>query len=138
MNDTFKEYNSYMNPIIYEQLKFEMNKGGLDRNSLIIENSYPANDMTIEIINTIDKIKNIYKNLLIDVKQNVNEQKSIEKKQLVKAIEDRIKEEEELLDKIKNDNSFDNIFNISKEEYILIIKDRINKLKERLNQANSL
>ena len=138
MNDTFKDYNSYMNPIIYEQLKFEMNKGGLDRNSLIIENSCPANEMTIEIVNTIDIIKKIYNNLLVDISNNVNEQKTIEKKQLIKAIEDRIKEEEELLNKIQNDNNTDNIFNISKEEYIQIIKDRIIRLKERLNQANSL
>ena len=137
MNEEFNNYNSYMNPVIYEQLKYEMNKGGLGKNSLITNNSSPANEMSLEIINTIDNIKKIYNNLLVEVKRNAEEQKQIEKHQLIKAINERIDEEKELLKTIENNNA-SNIFNISKEEYIFITNERINKLQERLIEANKL
>ena len=74
------------------------------------------------------------KNLQDTIQEVTSNQKSIEKKQLIAAIEDKISKEKVLLDNMsekadKKDTS---------EDITYIINDRIKKLNERLEIAKSL
>ena len=40
VTDSYNEFNSYMNPVIYENLKYEVINGGLDKSSINIH--YPS------------------------------------------------------------------------------------------------
>ena len=53
----YQNYNSYMNPMIYEQLKNEVSKGGLNKDAFNVSGISPANEMAVDILNTIDDIK---------------------------------------------------------------------------------
>ena len=136
MIEKFQDYNTYMNPVIYEQLKYEISRGGLDRNSINISDSYPANEMALDIIDLIEENKNIYDRLINEVLIDAEEQKKIEKKQLIKSIEDKIKQEEYNLKSINNEQLLKD--NMSIEEYNNMINKRIQKLKKRLKNAESL
>jgi hypothetical protein len=71
------------------------------------------------------------------------DQKKIEKEQLIECIEDKLQEEEKkkantiaFLNRLQSDNSF--ITKKEVEDIIEITTDRINRLKERLEIAKSI
>lgn len=141
IQDSYQKYNSYMNPLVYEQVKYEINKGGLGKDSLEIMGIAPANEMAISIINKIDEIKKIFDNLQEEIIDSVTEQKSIEKNQLIEAIEEKKSKEEELLKSVINDEKVRaHITSIGGtiEDVIYLLNYRINKLNERLEIAKSL
>ena len=43
VTDSYNEFNSYMNPVIYENIKYEIINGGLDKSSINILGHSPAN-----------------------------------------------------------------------------------------------
>lgn len=96
INDMYTDFNSYMNPVIYENIKYETINGGLDKSSINITGATPANEMAINILNNIDEIKSTLENIKLQVENSASEQKKIEKNQLVTAIEDKIAEEKKL------------------------------------------
>ena len=139
--ECFQEYNTYMNPVVYEQIKHEVYFGGLDKESLSIMGITPANEMGIDILNCIDEIKTIYNSLKEKIIEQTKNQRESEKKQLIAALEEKIKSEEQLLNKtITSEGQKDNAEFIEKspEEIVEIIKDRIVKLNERLEIAKSI
>lgn len=141
IQENYQKYNSYMNPLVYEQIKYEINKGGLGKESLDIMGITPANEMALGIIDKIDEIKNVFDNLQEEIMDAVTEQKSIEKAQLIKAIEEKKANECQLLDSVINDEAVRNhITDIggSIEDVIYLLNYRINKLNERLEIAKSL
>ena len=141
INEYFQEYNTYMNPVIYEQVKHEVNFGGLDKESLSIMGVTPANEMGVDILNCIDEIKTVYGNLKERILEQAKEQKESEKNQLIKEIEDKISIEESLLNKINASESIKSeLENLgeSPEEIVDIIHNRIRKLNERLEMAKSI
>ena len=85
-----------MNPVIYENIKYETINGGLDKSSINIMGATPANEMAINILNNIDEIKSTIENIKLQVENSSSEQKKIEKNQLITAIEDKIVEEKKL------------------------------------------
>ena len=89
-----------------------------DKQSLNILGESPANEMAINILNNIDEIKSIIENLKTQINEELNEQKGIEKKQLINDLEDKISEEKA----------------VSTSENSSII----NKLEERLEQVKAL
>ena len=137
----FQNYESYMTPMIYEQLRNEVNRGGLTKDAFNVSGISPANEMAVGILNEIEEINQTMKTLRADIKEVATKQKEIEKKQLIEAIEDKIKKEEVFL---KNIESRDRIkHNIAKmgedpNDIIYIINDRIRKLNERLEIARAL
>ena len=118
ITDEYNNYSSYMYPNIYENIRNEVLNGGLDKQSLNILGESPANEMAINILNNIDEIKSIIENLKTQINEELNEQKGIEKKQLINDLEDKILEEKA----------------VSTSENFSII----NKLKERLEQVKAL
>jgi len=118
ITDEYNNYSSYMYPNIYENIRNEVLNGGLDKQSLNILGESPANEMAINILNNIDEIKSIIENLKTQINEELDEQKDIEKTQLINDLEDKILEEKA----------------VSTSENFSII----NKLKERLEQVKTL
>lgn len=139
--ESFTNYNTYMNPVIYEQIKFEASKGGLSKDALNLMGESPANDIAREILNKIDEIKHIMTLLQSDIIDLAEEQKQIEKEQLVFEIEKKLKREEKVKENVLNSEQFKSQIKEmgeTQEDIIYIINDRIEKLKERLETAQSL
>lgn len=118
ITDEYNNYSSYMYPNIYENIRNEVLNGGLDKQSLNILGESPANEMAINILNNIDEIKSIIENLKTQINEELDEQKGIEKTQLINDLEDKILEEKA----------------VSTSENSSII----NKLKERLEQVKTI
>jgi len=141
IHDVFQNYNTYMNPVVYEQIKHEINTGILGKDKMIFMSDTPVNEMALEILSKIDEIKSTVDNLVTNVKKSTTEQKQIEKKQLINEIEMKIKNEEETLNSVMiNDNMKSKIIDMggNPNDVVYIIEDRINKLKERLEAARTL
>lgn len=143
IEDDFQNYNCYMNAVVYEGIKHEIEYGGLDKLSLNIMGVSPANEKAMDILNQIDEIKSIMDNLKREVSRYTKTQKEIEKEQLIQSIEAKIEEEEKILHNTNKLNERINSNNpiISKqrvEEIIEITKERIKKLQERLELAKQI
>ena len=141
IHDVFQNYNTYMNPVVYEQIKHEVNTGILGKDKMIFMSDTPINEIALEILSKIDEIKSTVDNLVTNVKKSTTEQKQIEKQQLINEIEIKIKNEEETLNSVKmNDNMKNKIIDMggNPNDVVYIIEDRINKLKERLEAARAL
>ncbi len=141
LSECFQEYNTYMNPVIYEQIKHEVNFGGLDKESLSIMGVTPANEMGVDILNCIDEIKATYGNLKERILEEAKEQRESEKKQLIHEIEEKINIEEDLLNRINSSESLKKeLLNLGEnpEDIVDIIHSRLKRLNERLEIAKSL
>lgn len=141
IQENFKNYNSYMNPVVYEQIKHEIDKGILGKDKMIFMGNTPINEMALDIISKIDEIKEIVGQLVVKTKESTEQQKQIEKQQLIEEIEHKIEIEEESLKNISvNENMQNEIISMGgqPDEVIYLIEDRIKKLKERLEIARSL
>ena len=135
--------NSLINNRIKDIITSEIYRGGLDCSSLSIMGTSPANEKAMKIINNIDDIQNILERLKDNIYTSTEEQKKIEKEELIESIQNKLLEEEKILNnKISIREKLDNINTlISQKELDSIIEssnDRINKLKERLDAAKSL
>ena len=141
INDCFSQYDSYMNTMVYEQLRTEMTKGGLAKDAFNVSGISPANEMSSDILNAIEEIKQTMNTLKEDVRKLASEQKEIEKDQLVEAIEDKLEKEKVLLTNIENRKGIqEQIRKLGENpsDIVAIINDRIRKLTERLEIAKEL
>ena len=141
IDEYYQSYDSYMNSMIYDQIKNEMSKGGLSRDAINISGISPAYEISASIITTIEEIQNTMKNLKSTVKDIASQQKEIEKQQLIEAIEEKLEKEKLFLKNIESRSGMkDQIKNIGDdpEDIITIIQDRIKKLQDRLDIARSL
>lgn len=141
IHDIFQNYNTYMNPVVYEQIKHEINTGILGKDKMIFMSNTPVNEMALEILSKIDEIKSTVDDLVTSIKKSTTEQKQMEKQQLINELEIKIKNEEDTLNSVKIDDNMKNrIINMggNPNDVVFIIEDRINKLKERLEAARSL
>ena len=143
LNDLFNDYNCYMNSVVYEELNHEVTVGGLDKYSLNIVGTSPANETALNILNRIDGIKTTIENLKNKVYNSAVEQKNIEKQQLINCIEEKILEEEKILsntvslrERISTNTEIVDINTVN--DIIEITNEKINKLKERLELAKSI
>ena len=143
LSDRFQDYNTYMTATVYEGVKHEIEKGGLSKASFDIAGVSPANENAIKILNTIDEIKATMNNLKEIIEAQANEQKKIEKEQLIEALEEKIKEEEKILknteklkERITEDNTLITISEIN--DMIDNNKERIRRLAERLEAAKAI
>ena len=143
LNDLFNDYKCYMNSVVYEELNHEVTVGGLDKYSLNIVGTSPANETALNILNRIDDIKTTIENLKNKVYNSAVEQKNIEKQQLINCIEEKILEEEKILsntvslrERISTNTEIVDINTVN--DIIEITNEKINKLKERLELAKSI
>ncbi|MBR3210424.1 MAG: hypothetical protein IKF71_00605 [Bacilli bacterium] len=140
INEYYHNYESYMNSMVYDQLYTEIKRGGLSKEAFHVSGISPANEMAIEIINAIDEIKETMKRLMDSVREVTANQKEIEKRQLIDAIEEKIEKEKKLLEAVDSNKDMSNPTETekNKEDRKYIINDRIKKLYERLDIAKSL
>lgn len=136
--DSYQDFNTIMNPVIYEQIKHEILTGGLSEEALVVSGSSPANKAAKEIIELIEKLKQQMNTLKQTVVVAASEQKEIEKEQLIEAIEEKLSIEKIYLDNINNSNLDYDSVGTSREELREIAMDRINKLQERLDCVKAL
>ena len=142
VNNKISEINSITNNI-YENIKSEIDKGGLTDESLSIDGTSPHNTAANRIIKKIDDIKTISEQLKEQINSQVLEQKNSEKEQLIKAIEEKISEQEKILEnsislknKITASNTTVGIKEV--EEIINSTNNRLSMLRGRLEQAKEI
>ena len=143
INDITNNYKNKLDNIISNELTTLMEKGGLSRDSVIVDDisplylkAYKLNEKIDELIYIINK----FNESLID---NCTDQRKLEKEQLIEAIEGKIKEEEKKLEnsyKLKEKiNSKSTLISMSDVDNIIeLTLDRIKKLKNKLEEAKSL
>ena len=143
INEVFQNYNVYMNSIVYEGIHREMISGGLDQSSLNVSGVSPANESAISIIRNIEDIKKTIEELKNKIYKSTLEQKKIEKEQLIKAIEDKIDEEKNILkntnilkDKIIRSNNVVSVKDV--DDIIDSSNEKIKRLEERLAKAQEI
>lgn len=138
----FQELND-INILIQEELNLEMKSGGLSLEALNIEGTSPAHEQALKIIKDVEEIEDSIEKINKKIQETVEEQKEIEKRQLVDAINTKIEEEE----KIKNTTTILNnkllqdstvMEKRETEDIINNIEERIKLLKEKLEIANSI
>ncbi len=145
INDTidrlFENYNTYMNPIVYENLKMEILKGGLSQDAFCVNGRSPSNEMAIDILKKIEEIKKTIVKLQQSILEVSLEQKNIEKQQLLMAIQEKIQSEKSLINRIQSNRSIQsNISQMgsSSQDIIDIANDRIHKLEQKKEYVQSL
>ena len=143
MSTTYSEFKNNIDKEVKNKLLDEIANGGLNENALFLNGSAPAYESTMKIINSIEEMQAEMSRLINSVRDDTLNQKEIEKKQLIEAIENKIQEEEKILEnttslknRLNNNHSGITIDEVSEIENNII--DRINKLKERLENAKSL
>lgn len=142
INNRIKEYEKTMYLGVYETLKNEMALGGLNKTSFNIFGSSPANDKANEIVKKIEKIEQTMDSLKKKVYEEAVKQRQIEKEQLISCLEEKILEEEKVLDmmmklseKVDNNQTlidYDEIERVTRDsvEKISHLNDRLKIAKE--------
>lgn len=159
VEEFYNNFESYLTPMIYEQLKKEMVSGGLAKDAFNVSGISPANEMANDILRKIEEMKEKMDHFLKEVKQAAYEQKEIEKEQLIQVIEEKIAKEKEKLNEsaassdepiidrngeertvIIDRNGAERSVTVDRngEERQELIQDNIRKLTTRLDQAKSL
>lgn len=143
IEELFTEYNHYINSIVYEGINGEITHGGLTTGVFNIMGVSPANEEARNILNNIEEIGELVSGLKNKIKQNVGEQKSIEKQQLIDEIQNKILEEESkmnnalnLRDKLQGATDVVSISEVN--DVIEVAADRIKVLKEKLDMVQAL
>ncbi len=141
-NESFIELNNNISNI-YENIKKELEIGGLNKSSFEITSISPANEKANQIISIIEKIKESTENLKEKIKTTTEEQKEIEKKQLIEVINEKITEEQKKIDttmnlknRIPNSNELIDINQL--DDIIEVANERINILTEKLELIKTL
>ena len=142
LNNKTTEINSIMDNLS-NSLKLEVEKGGLNKESLHINGETPGNEVANKILNKIEVIKNINTKLNNKIMDQANKQKQVEKEQLITAIEEKVIEQEKILENTKalRDRLTANNGLISSNEVESIIhttEEKITMLKERLERAKAI
>lgn len=143
LKDIYKEYNSYMNPVVYETVKYEIDNGGLHKNAFIINHRSPANEVGNKIISDIEEVKELVDKLIKSVKEDAIEQRKIEIKILIKKIEEKIEKDKKLIENSKEaqkkytDTSLYEASN-SIQGVINITQERIDLLTKKIERLSSL
>jgi len=143
IQEIYKDYNNYIHSNIYEIIKKETQTGGLDKTSISLYGESPAYQKAIKILNIIDEISLIMTNFTNTIKYSTEEQKKIEKNDLIESIEYKIAEEKKILEnteylksRISSSNQVVSLEEV--EEIIKISHDKINRLQEKLELAKNI
>lgn len=141
LKDKFQDYNSYMNPVINEGMKYEVNHGGLSKEAFIINDRSPANEVANKIISDIQEVKDLTNSLIESVRLDAEEQRKKEVNQLVIKIEEKIKKDKRLIENSKEaqkkyleTSSLETYESI--QTIINITQNRIETLKRKIERLN--
>ena len=100
--EDFQDYNSYMNPVVNESIKHEVENGGLNKNAFIINDRSPANEVANKIMSDIQEVKDMTNALIESVRLEAQEQRKREVNQLILKIEEKIEEDKKLIENSKD------------------------------------
>ena len=136
----FDDYYTCMKPTIYEEIKAEMAKGGLSKDAFNVSGKSPSNEIALEIIQKIDEISEIFNSLKTKIRISTEEQKHVEKEQLVDVIQQKIAADEEVIKNMSNqiDSNDSSIASNTREDILYISANRIDKLNDKLNAISLL
>ena len=136
----FDDYYTCMKPTIYEEIKSEILKGGLSKDAFNVSGKSPSNEIANEILQKIDEISEIFNGLKEKIKSSADEQKHVEKEQLVEVIQQKIASDEETIQNVSSQvNPSDNsVANTTREDILYISANRIDKLNDKLNAISLL
>ena len=98
----FQDYNSYMNPVVNESIKYEVENGGLNKNAFIINDRSPANEVANKIMSDIQEVKDMTNALIESVRLESQEQRKREVNQLILKIEEKIEKDKKLIENSKD------------------------------------
>lgn len=139
IQEYFDDYYTSMKPTIYEEIKSEISKGGLSIDAFNVSGKSPSNETALEILQKIDEISEIYNDMKLKIRNAVEQQKHVEKEQIVEAIHQKIAADEELIENITSQiDSNDSIAGNAKEDLLYISANRIDKLNDKLNAVSLL
>lgn len=141
IEELFQNYYNYMKPSVYDEIKKEIVDGGLSDDAYLISNCSPLNNAALGILDKMNEIEETVDKLKSSISRVVLEQKETEKVQLINAIKDKIKSEEELKRYIESSENIQNniaLFGNNPEEIITIINDRIHRLNQKLIVVENL
>lgn len=143
IEEIYSSFNLDMNHFFYEIMNHEVSFGGLSPTAFNISGTSPLNEKAMKIMDEMNLLKDEMRKFQTIIISNCEEQRKEEKKQLIEAVEEKIKEEEKILENtLKLKEKIQNNPNMQEElkldDIISVTKDRINKLKLRLDNANQL
>lgn len=136
-------FKNLINNNIYENIKLEIDKGGLNDKSLNLNGISPSSVGTNNVINKINSLINNIDILKEKIVLEAEEQKQLEKEELIDAITKKIEEQKKILENtnnLKNKLTTSNDV-ISLEEVnktIEITEERISLLNEKLEKAKMI
>lgn len=142
LNKSVTDVNNIIDTV-YNNVKNEVDKGGLDTESLNLNGESPSNVVANKVLKNIEDIRTTINKLNSKVNNQVLEQKKIEKEQLISSIEEKIKEQENILsnteslrDRLTPDNNMVNANEVN--NIINNTKEKIDMLYERLEKAKAI
>lgn len=142
LNKSVTDINNIIDTV-YNNVKNEVDKGGLDTESLNLNGESPSNVVANKVLKNIEDIRTTINKLNSKVNNQVLEQKKIEKEQLISSIEEKIKEQENILtnteslrDRLTPDNNMVNANEVN--NIINNTKEKIDMLYERLEKAKAI
>lgn len=102
LKEIYTDYNSYMNPVVYEGIKHEIDKGGLNKEAFTIDGRSPATDVANKIISDIEEVKDLINSFIEKVEEDAIIQRKMEIKKLISKIEEKIQKDKKLIENSKN------------------------------------
>ena len=141
ISEAFQNYHSYMKTFVSEEIRNDILVGGLSRESYSVSGSFPLYDKACEILDKIEKIDSSIYSFRENIMRCLEEEKKIEKDELIQAISLKIFEDEEILKKAKDGFVVDSDLlsvGMSRDDFIFSLDERIHKLYEKLDEAKSL
>lgn len=143
ISNKVSEYNTYTKTVIYDSLQQEIKKGGLSADSLVLNGTSLANEKALTIIDNLQEIQCLIQSLKTKIKTTTEDQKQVEKQQLIEALQAKIEEEEKvknntvsLNEKLQSENTV-----VKKDTVENIIENtdqKINQLKEKLETIKAM
>lgn len=101
LKEKFQNYNSYMNPVVNENLKYEVANGGLNKDAFVMNDRSPATEVANKILSDIQEVKDMTNALIESVRLDAEEQRKKEVNQLALKIEEKIEKDKRLIENSK-------------------------------------
>lgn len=141
LQEKYQDYNAYMNPIVNENIKYEVINGGLNKDAFIMNDRSPATEVANKIMSDIEEVKDMTESLIESVRQDAIEQRKIEVNQLISKIEEKIDKDKRLIEnsKIAQQKYIQSSLSATSESIQTIIditQRRINLLTKKLESLN--
>lgn len=136
-------FDSFIKSNIYQDLKIEVEKGGLKEDSLNLNGTSPVNMSANKILAKIDNIINNTEKLKSSIYTQALNQKELEKSQLIDAIEGKIREQKSILENTENlknrlAGSNDVVSMEEIEKTLNATNEKIKMLTEKLEEARAI